>query len=65
MPPEGDQLYVYGVAPPVASIAALPFEPPKHETFVCDCMLVLNPEEFETETVAVEEQLFASVTVTV
>ena len=33
----GDQSYVYPPAPPVGVlILAAPFEPPKHDTFVCD-----------------------------
>ena len=34
VPPEGDQLYEYGVYPPETTTLAVPLEPPLQETFV-------------------------------
>ena len=42
LPPEGDQVYVYGVSVPVMIAVALPLLPPKQDTLV-DVTEIVNP----------------------
>ncbi|CAM4361473.1 hypothetical protein FLTE109939_07355 [Flavobacterium terrigena] len=44
VPPDGDQEYEYGAIPPEGITVAVPLEPPKQDTFVCDPVAVLIDE---------------------
>lgn len=65
VPPEGAQLYVYGVVPPETETVAAPLFPPLQLTLVCELILLLSAEGCVKLTVCVVEQLLLSVIVQV
>ena len=65
IPPEGDQLCVYGAVPPAMVTEAEPLVPPKHETFDTTFVVAVGDKLLFTATELVEVQPLLSVTVTV